>query len=80
MNQFVKGLGYLMAASGQAVSVILAAYFGGAYLKTRYPSFAYWDLLVWSLATLAVMHGFFVIIRNYTRMEGRGKDGDEGRK
>ena len=69
MNHFVRGLGYLMTASGQALSVILAAYYGGEYLKHNYSAFVYWDLVVWPLAILAVGHGFFVIIKNYSKLE-----------
>ena len=69
MNHFVKVGGYLLAANGQAVCLIIGADYFVRHLETAYPRAFSWGAVVWPLVVATTLHTYYIIIRAMIRWD-----------
>ena len=71
LSVFVRTIGHLLAANGQAIAFIFAADWFTNYLDGEYPIAQGWGRIIWPIVVLSIAYTYFVILRNMIRSESR---------
>lgn len=79
-SNLFRVFGYLLAANGQAVLLIVLAKKVADYLNYNYPTNFDWASIVWPVAFILIAHSFYVIIASLIRSEKRRNHSDKSGK
>lgn len=71
MNELVKGLTYILAATSQAVGLIILGYLAGPWLDEVFPIGMAWRPITLVLALIVSGHFYYVVLKSL--MKGNKK-------